>query len=74
MTDDDIIKCFFDKGCINEQGQPLPLKNCEKIHGLYMEELRGGLCSSCQKRSIKIKYMYRLKVFLNKERKNKATA
>ncbi len=72
MTDDDIINCFLNLGCVDEEGTRIPLKNCNKIHDLYMKELDSGMCSACNKRAIKIKYTYRLKMFLSKERKREA--
>tara|TARA_R110000824_G_scaffold121828_7_gene278201 strand:+ start:129 stop:353 length:225 start_codon:yes stop_codon:yes gene_type:complete len=64
MDAEDIISNFFTYGCFDKEGYPLALRNCSKIHHLYMEELNGGLCTGCQQSTIRKKYEYRLKHFL----------
>ena len=71
MNDYHLIDLFLRHGCRGPDGVPLPLRNCEKIHKLYREEVDNVLCGGCGIRSIKKKYAERLKIFLAKERESK---
>ncbi len=72
MDDDFLIDMFFRHGCTGPDGSKLPLRNCEKIHKLYREEVDGTFCSGCAIRAIKKKYAQRLRIFLEKDRELKS--
>jgi hypothetical protein len=69
MTNPEIIAFFFEHGCVNPEGEKLPLRNCEHIHKLYKDELKSKLCIACEERNVKKKYEYRLNYFLKREAK-----
>ena len=71
MTDDEIVENFFMHGCTKPDGTPLPLRNCNKIHHLYSDELDQCCCGKFE--HIYLKYKQRLYQFLEieKEKNNK---
>ena len=64
MTDKEIIKNFFNFGCKDKHGKPLPLRNCEKIRSLYERDLKEMDCCSGAQYEIHQTYQQRLKTFL----------
>jgi hypothetical protein len=71
MEESEIIETFFRYGCIGQNGEALPLRNCRKIYALYQQEINSGICSPCQIKSVKKKYEYRIKEFLKIDKEKK---
>jgi len=66
MTDNEIVENFFMHGCTTSEGEKLPLRNCEKIHRLYEDELHDSCCG--RHKGVYLKYKHRLYEFLKREK------
>jgi len=68
MDDKEIIESFFTSGCCNAHGEPLPLRNCEKIKYLYERDLEKAGCCTSGQREVYLLYYYRMQEFLRIEK------
>ena len=68
MTDEEIIECFFMYGCEDPDGNPLPLRNCNKINYLYKKAIAETDCCDFLQKKVYDLYKHRLKYFLEKEK------